>query len=102
MERLHGRSVRQLLDECGALPGWGALGDGGAGGAALGWARAAGVVHRDVKPSNVFVLDDGRAKLLDFGLARAALARGETDEVSLTQSGVVCGTPAYLAPEVVL
>jgi Protein kinase domain len=97
MERLRGRSLRQLLDEHGALPVPRALAIAEQVAAALGSAHAAGVVHRDVKPSNVFVLDDGRAKLLDFGLAR-----GEADEASLTQSGVVCGTPAYLAPEVAL
>ncbi|HLV80461.1 MAG TPA: protein kinase, partial [Chthonomonadaceae bacterium] len=52
-----------------------------------------GWLHRDIKPSNVMLLYNGQAKLLDFGVARAA---GET---SMTQAGSLIGSPAYLAPE---
>lgn len=52
-----------------------------------------GIVHRDVKPSNIMIAEGG-AKLSDFGIARSA------DDVSLTQTGLVTGSPAYLAPEV--
>jgi hypothetical protein len=60
---------------------------------ALRAAHAAGVVHRDVKPGNVMVLDDGRVKLADFGIATI------TEDPELTATGLVLGTPSYLAPE---
>ncbi|MCR6486273.1 serine/threonine protein kinase [Amycolatopsis sp. OK19-0408] len=60
---------------------------------ALESAHAAGIVHRDVKPSNIMVLPGDRVKLADFGIARAM------DDPSLTQTGGVMGSPGYMAPE---
>ena len=66
--------------------------------AALSALHNRGLVHRDLKPSNVFLTPHG-VKLLDFGLARLEEATWRKPEVALTQSGVVVGTPHYMAPE---
>lgn len=61
---------------------------------ALGYAHQKGVIHRDVKPANIFIQPDGKAKLLDFGIARLS----RTGE-GLTRAGLIIGTGAYMAPE---
>src|SRR5215472_15585901 len=63
---------------------------------ALGYAHSNNVIHRDVKPANIFVQPDGKAKLLDFGIAR--LERRSQD-ISLTRTGHIIGTVPYMAPE---
>jgi serine/threonine-protein kinase len=60
---------------------------------ALDHAHKAGVVHRDVKPANILVSPDGKAKLVDLGIATA------TERTQITQAGTVLGTPSYMAPE---
>ena len=64
---------------------------------ALGYAHRQNVIHRDVKPANIFVQPDGRVKLLDFGIAR--LEERKDQGLSLTRPGRILGTVTYMAPE---
>lgn len=92
MELIDGRTLADIVD-CGPLDpaSTTALIDQLL--AAVGYAHAAGVVHRDIKPDNVFVTSDGRAKLADFGIAHVGA------DASLTMAGSVMGTPGYMSPE---
>ncbi|MEO8053855.1 MAG: protein kinase [Acidobacteriota bacterium] len=103
MERIHGCTLSELIAPGGlplgkilelAIP----IAD------ALAAAHAHGVIHRDLKPGNVMVSDEGRPKILDFGLARVTAPpsspiRPETLTETLTAQGVVFGTVPYMAPE---
>jgi serine/threonine-protein kinase len=93
MELIEGGTLRELLIERGPMPPHAVAAVlrpvlGG-----LGAAHRAGLVHRDVKPENVLISDDGEVKIADFGLVRAVAAAG------ITSASVILGTAAYLSPE---
>ncbi len=95
MEYVEGHSLAQLVRETGPLDPATTASVLAQVADALAAAHAAGIVHRDVKPSNILLTQAGTAKLSDFGIARS-----QTDDNTLTQTGLVSGSPAYLAPEV--
>jgi serine/threonine protein kinase len=94
MELLPSRNLSEVISQQGRLTVAQAAAIGLATAAALQAAHRAGITHRDVKPGNVLVADDGRIKLTDFGIAR------KSDDLTMTQTGLVLGSPAYIAPEV--
>lgn len=96
MEFLLGRSIEAILREGGPLEPARSIDIATGVAEALGAAHTRGIVHRDIKPGNVMIADDGSAKVLDFGVARAV------DRTALTHSASVLGTAAYMAPEQVL
>ncbi|GAA4444888.1 hypothetical protein GCM10023148_51830 [Actinokineospora soli] len=94
MEYLPSVSLANELADNGPLPVAEAARIGQQIAAALAAAHAAGIVHRDVKPGNILLGHDGTVKITDFGISRA------TDDVTVTKTGLIAGTPAYLSPEV--
>ena len=97
MEYLPSRSVAQILHTTQTLPVPQAAQIGAQVADAMAEAHAAGIIHRDIKPGNILIAtgrNAGLVKITDFGISRAK------DDVTLTQTGVITGTPAYFAPEV--
>ncbi|WP_084641904.1 serine/threonine-protein kinase [Amycolatopsis balhimycina] len=93
MEYLNGPSLSTILAEEGTLPLGRIARIGEQVASALVAAHRAGIVHRDVKPGNILIDETGTAKITDFGISRAA------GDMTLTATGLIGGTPAYLAPE---
>jgi eukaryotic-like serine/threonine-protein kinase len=92
-ELIEGRTLKELLEEEGRLPVGPALEIALQVARGLAFAHEHGLVHRDVKPQNVILNGDGRAKVTDFGIARSRDVQG------VTQTGMVLGTSNYVAPE---
>ena len=104
MELLEGRTLREMIADEGPLPAGRAISLMEQAAAAVAAAHEAGVIHRDLKPGNVFVVPGEGArpgvKVLDFGIAKLAAESGEdSDAKNLTQTGVMIGTPRYMSPE---
>jgi eukaryotic-like serine/threonine-protein kinase len=93
MEYVPCRTLGQIIDGDGPMTPEAAVAIGAQVADGLAAAHAAGTIHRDVKPGNILVTEDGVAKISDFGIARAR------DHGQLTRSGVVIGTPEYFSPE---
>ncbi len=96
MEYLHGRELRDILNETKVLPVQQVLDIIIQVAQGLSYAHEHEIVHRDVKPSNVMIVRDGHVKITDFGIARMASAAVRT------QTGMVLGSPKYMSPEQVL
>jgi beta-lactam-binding protein with PASTA domain len=94
MELVEGRSLRDVVRSEGPLLPRRATEIGAEVAAALAVAHHAGLVHRDVKPGNILITQDGTVKVTDFGIARAW-----DDSLELTRTGAVIGTATYFSPE---
>ncbi|HEY3271619.1 MAG TPA: serine/threonine-protein kinase [Geothrix sp.] len=92
MEYVPGKPLDGLMKESAALPNRERLRIAAGLAEALDHAHAKGIIHRDVKPGNAMVGEDGRTKLMDFGIAKR-------EDASLTQTGIFLGTPSYASPE---
>ena len=93
MKFIAGRSLESIIRDRGAMPIPMVRALLGQVGSALGYAHRRGVVHRDVKPANIMIDEEGWAVVTDFGIAKVAESRG------LTMTGIAVGTPSYMSPE---
>jgi len=101
MELIEGQSLDRRISP-GGLPAAQIIEIAAALADALSAAHEKSIVHRDLKPANVMVTEEGRVKVLDFGLAKDVRGGGSSDATLTsadTQVGVVMGTPAYMSPE---
>src|SRR4051812_25422369 len=98
MERLPGETLQDRIVEGPVDPDWlrrtaiDVLG-------AIGTAHDTGIVHRDIKPGNILITADDRAKVADFGIAKSLGLDDDDQRTDLTRTGQLVGTPSYLAPE---
>jgi serine/threonine protein kinase len=95
MEVVEGKDLRELIGDASLTPSR-AVAIAAAAAEGLAFAHERGIVHRDVKPGNIMVLADGRVKIMDFGIARL------TEPAVKTQTGVLLGSPQYMAPEQII
>lgn len=96
MEYLDSTSLAAVVQQDNVLPPLEVARIGAQIAAALASAHRVDIVHRDIKPANILLTDDGVVKITDFGISRAK------DDVTVTKTGMIAGTPAYLAPEVAI
>jgi eukaryotic-like serine/threonine-protein kinase len=103
MELLNGLPLSKVIETSGALPPWRALQIMKQVLRAVGAAHAKGIIHRDLKPDNIFLISQSEdhefVKLLDFGISKVVSVEEYATVTKLTTTGVVMGTPLYMAPE---
>lgn len=95
MEFVQGKTLQEMLDESGTMDLLAAVGYIIQAARGLEYAHRKNIIHRDIKPDNIMINEEGIAKVADLGLAK----KMQDEEISVTLSGVAMGTPYYMAPE---